>query len=98
MKSDKGSKTLSVTIPNDLYLLLEEYAEKTAQTKSGFIAQSLRSYIDGQRYFSMLSELESALQRLGTNGNNDSDTLDQLNRMLTTLSVINETRKTSQND
>lgn len=89
----KTSKTLSVTIPNDLYYLLEEYSSKTAQTKSGFIAQSLRTYIDGLRYFSMLSELENALKRLGTTGNDDIETLEQLNKMMTTLSMLNEVRK-----
>lgn len=84
---------LNITIQDDLLAQLEEYADKTAQTKSGFIATSVRTYIDSLRYFSMLSEMENAFKRLGTNGNNDTETIDELNRMISTLSLITEANK-----
>lgn len=87
------AKKINVTLPDDLFVQLEEFAEKTAQTKSGFIAQSLRTYIDSMRYFTMLGEMENAFKRLGTNENNDAETVEELNRMLSTLSLINEANK-----
>ena len=87
------AKKINVTIPDDLFAQLEEYSEKTAQTKSGFIAQGLRTYIDSLRYFTMLGEMENAFKRLGTNGNNDAETIEELNKILGALSIINEANK-----
>ena len=84
---------INISIPVELLNQVEEFARKTNQSKSGFICQACRKYIDSIRYFSMLEEMQNAFERLGQKESNDEEIMKELNRMLTTLSIMNEAGK-----
>ena len=80
-------------MPEELVSQIEDFAKKSSQTKSGFICQACRKYIDSIRYFAMLEEMQKAFERLGQKHSNDDEIMDELGRMLTTLSIMNEAGK-----
>ena len=84
---------INITMPEELVAKIEEFAGKTSQTKSGFICQACRKYIDSIRYFTMLEELQKAYERLGQKYNDDDKTIAELNKMLSVLSLMNEAGK-----
>lgn len=81
---------INITIPDELLDLVDEYADKSCMTRSGFVAQSLRTYIDARKFSNMLDELTNAIKRIGTDGNNDAETASEVNRMLAVLSVLKQ--------
>lgn len=83
---------INITMPDELLTALDEYSDKTCMSRSGFVAQSLRTYIDSLKFSNMLDELTSAIKRLGVAGNDDSETVAEVNRMLTCLSVLSQKR------
>jgi predicted DNA-binding protein len=93
MSSTSNYKKINISIPVELISQVEEFSKKTKQSKSGFICQAVRSYIDSIRYFSMLEEMQKAFERLGQKGSNDEKIMKELNRMLTALSIMNEAGK-----
>ncbi len=84
---------INITMPEELVAKIEEFAGKTSQTKSGFICQACRKYIDSIRYFTMLEELQKAYERLGQKYNDDDKTIAELNKMMSVLSLMNEAGK-----
>ena len=84
---------INISIPCELLNQVEEFAKKTNQSKSAFICQAIRSYVDSIRYFSMLEEMQNAFERLGQKESNDDEIMKELNRMLTTLTFMNEAGK-----
>ena len=84
---------INISIPCELLSQVEEFAQRTNQSKSGFICQAVRKYIDSIRYFSMLEEMQNAFERLVQKESNDEEIMKELNRMLTTLSIMNEAGK-----
>lgn len=84
---------INISMPVELVNQVEEFAKKTNQSKSGFICQAVRSYVDSIRYFSMLEAMQGAFERLGQKGSDDDEIMKELNRMLTTLSIMNEAGK-----
>lgn len=84
---------LNITMSEELLAQVEDFAKKTSQTKSGFICQAVRKYIDSIRYFSMLEEMQNAFERLGQKESNDDKIMEELHKMLTTLSIMNEAGK-----
>lgn len=84
---------INITMPEELVAKIEEFAVKTSQTKSGFICQACRKYIDSIRYFTMLEELQKAYERLGQKYNDDDKTIAELNKMMSVLSLMNEAGK-----
>lgn len=92
--ANKAENTkINITMSEELLSQIEEFARKTSQTKSGFICQACRKYIDGIRYFAMLEEMQNAFERLGQKYSDDNKIMDELGRMLTALSIMNEAGK-----
>ena len=84
---------INITMPEELVSKIEDFANKTAQTKSGFICQACRKYIDSIRYFSMLEEMQNAYERLGQKYSDDEKIMSELRNMLSVLSLMNEAGK-----
>lgn len=81
---------INITMPDELLTALDEYADKACMSRSGFVAQSLRTYIDSLKFSNMLDELTLAIKRIGVTGNDDTETVAEVNRMLTCLSVLSQ--------
>ena len=79
---------INITIPDELLVSVDEFSDKLCMTRSGFVAQSVRAYIDSMKFSNMLDELTGALKRLGTAGNDDPVTVAQIERLLACLTVL----------
>lgn len=84
---------INISMPVELVNQVEQFAKKTNQSKSGFICQAVRSYVDSIRYFSMLEEMQHAFERLGQRESEDEEIMKELNKMLSTLTIMNEAGK-----
>ena len=84
---------INITMSEELLSQVEEFAIKSSQTKSGFICQACRTYIDSIRYFTMLEEMQKAFERLGQKHSDDEKIMAELNKMITALSIMNEAGK-----
>lgn len=81
---------VNITIPDELLACADSFAEKCSLSRSGLISLSLRSYMDAIRFNSMLDSLTACLDRLGTKGNDDPETLAQIERLTSAISLIKQ--------
>lgn len=84
---------LNITMSEELLSQVEDFAKKTSQTKSGFICQAVRKYIDSIRYFAMLEEMQNAFERLGQKHSNDEEIMSEISKLVSTLSIMNAAGK-----
>ena len=84
---------INITMPDELLNSLDYYAEKTCMTRSGFVSQAVRCYIDSMKFSNMLDELTAAVRRLGNEAEDNSEAISEVQKMLACLSVLQHNEK-----
>ncbi len=84
---------INISIPDDLLAITDELSEKSYMSRSGFVAQALRTYIDTMKFNNMLDELTKAIKRIGIDGNDDKETVSEVNNLLACLSILQQKDK-----
>lgn len=82
-------KRANVYIPKDVLDEIDSVAKELHLSRNAFMIQAASSYVTQMRAKSFLKEMKEAVCRIGTNGNNDAETLKQMESILALCNALN---------
>lgn len=83
----------SITMRDELLSSLDEAAAKAHLTRSAYISHSVQAYIESMRFSSLMDSITGAFDRLATDGNDDAETLKEIEKLMTSAKFMSESLK-----
>lgn len=81
-------KRLNVNVPVYLIEQLDLLAERLCCNRTSIVVQACNQYIQNENFKLVLREIAEACSRLGTKGNNDSETLKELEDFMRLVKMV----------
>lgn len=87
---DYGGECMKVNmnIPDELLLQVDEMAKELYINRTSFFIMALSNYVSSLKFQSLMGFLSDAIQRLGTKGNNDEETMKEMEKLLYAIKMI----------
>ena len=79
---------INMNIPDELMSQVDDMSKELYINRTSFFIMSLNSYISSLKFQSLMGDLSAALQRLGTQGNNDEETIKEMEKFIFMIKSI----------
>lgn len=83
-----NTKSVAIRVPLCLLDQIDEFAERDGSTRSAIINSSIQAYISSRKFSDLMSDLSNAIRRLRTDGNDDVETVKQIEQLLAVADVF----------
>ena len=85
---NNNKKSVQVRIPVWILEQVDEFANRTGTNRSNVINTALLHYLQDMNFQSIIRELTLAIQRLAIKGNNDEETIKQIEILMSALEIF----------
>ena len=88
VERNDNKRPVQVRVPVWILEQVDEFAEQTGTNRSNVINTALLQYLHAMNFQSMMRELTLAIQRLATKGDNDEETIKQMEVLMSALEIF----------